>query len=416
MNTYEKDDLVRELRARSEDIGGHPIAFEQIKQSARKIQRRRRIASGAVAAMALAVAVPTALSVTSGINSAPLPAETPSPNPTPSVTETAAPRPDGPVVITTEGLPRGTDPQLSYIVPGSDELVTPEGTFQLPGDYMMITPFDITASGDGGWLAIGTNNGGTTLEMLDTDFDAQRVVQGSMQFVVNEDGTQVAYTERDPETGEQVLANAATNGLDVTTWPMPDSEVTPVGFLPGMQVLFQTQGEDPLIGIANGEGTITELDGFNGVSDASESSGLVAGQTLWQPLKECYGVMDPTASTSETIWETCDYTLGDFSPNGQYVLGGTPGADAMGSPSMAVLDAQTGDVVVEFEPPKGTYMGLYQVAWESNDSLLAMVYHGDGDVIMVRAHLDGRLEQVGPTGQSRNMNLPFWFADVPRTM
>jgi hypothetical protein len=33
---------------------------------------------------------------------------------------------------------------------------------------------------------------------------------------------------------------------------------------------------------------------------------------------------------------------------------------------------------------------------------------------MLRLTLGGDVEQVGPTGISENMNLPFWFAEDPR--
>ena len=66
MNDLEKDALTRELQDRSHDIGGHPIGLGDVKQSARRIQRRRRIASGFVAAAVLAVAVPTSIAVSSG--------------------------------------------------------------------------------------------------------------------------------------------------------------------------------------------------------------------------------------------------------------------------------------------------------------------------------------------------------------
>ncbi len=47
----EKDLLTRELRERSSDVGGHPIGFDAVRKSARRIQRRRQVLAGAVAAV-----------------------------------------------------------------------------------------------------------------------------------------------------------------------------------------------------------------------------------------------------------------------------------------------------------------------------------------------------------------------------
>lgn len=404
-NFDERDDLSRELRTRSHDVGGHPIGLDGVKRSARKIQRRRRIATGAVAAAVFVVAVPTALAVTSGFNQGTDPVSPP----TPSVTESTAPRPEGPVRLTTKELPRGEDPQLSYIIHATQELVTPDGTLPLPQAYTMMTPFR------DGWLALGSQSGdGLEALWLDADLNVvrSRPTIGST-LAASDDGDQVAWTEAAPDSRKSKLVSAPAQGGDPQSWQVPSNEeVIPVGFVGDGRVVF-TDVVTSLNGITEPDGGITELDGFLHLADASETSGLVSGLTRFGSAKVCSGVMDPASSTSEMLWETCAYKLGAFSPNGRYVIGTPSDADALGSPSVAVLDAQSGEVLVEFKPGRNDPISMYQLAWEDDQNIIAMTIAGT-DVMMIRLTLGGETEQVGSTGESTNMSVPFWFAETRR--
>ena len=77
-------------------------------------------------------------------------------------------------------------------------------------------------------------------------------------------------------------------------------------------------------------------------------------------------------------WETCDHTLGRFSPDGDYVVALASQFDGPGSPTVSVLDADTGDSLIDFRPANGGFVGVDQVEWEDDDTLLATVTHGGG--------------------------------------
>jgi hypothetical protein len=378
----DRDQLSRELHDRSHDIGGHPIGLGSVKQSARRIQRRRRVVSGAVAAVVLAVAAPIGLAVTDGANrTSPGPV---APNPT--VTK-PAPRPDGPVSLTVDGQPRGEAPGVDYFEGGSNrDLVTEEGTTRLPVALQGITPYA------DGWIGLGYDGRGEEMFLLDADLDVTDHFPSGQSFTASSDGSRVGYV-RIQDDDSQTLVNAPTDGSDPTTWTFTARPpVTPVGFVDADTVLYRTEEPHPEVGLATVGGGTEPLDGFVTVTGANASSGLVAGQTrVNADASGCFGVMDPAASTSTMLWETCDYSLTSFSPDGQLVLAGDAYLDGLGARSVSVLDAQTGELVVTYQQARNSQITLPQTVWESNDTVLATAVDGL-DWSILRMSTGGELE------------------------
>lgn len=404
------DQLSRALRDHSEQMAGRSLDLGDVKGRARSIRRRRQAGAGAVAAVVLAVAAPVAITVTDAFDAQPVPPadRTETPDPNPDRTDQAQPEPvfpAEPVVLTTEGLPDGKPTTVPYIDYGANQLVTPEGTVDLPGQTAMAAPY-----GDG-WITIGGE--GPLVRWTDADGDPIRSEPAASSLLaVSDDGSQVAWVEGRFGDPQVELVAAPTSGGEERSWMIEpgDGEVRPVGFLGEDRPVF-TVVETSVNAIAEPDGSLTELGVFNWVSDASTANGLVAGQTSYGVQKSCYGVMDPDASTTETLWGTCDHRLGSFSPDGSYVFGIDPEADGMGSPSAAVLDARTGEVLVRFEPDRNDQLVLSQLAWEDDDSLVAVTVDGI-EGLMLRLGLEGTVEAVGPTGSTANMSLPFRFAQV----
>ncbi len=382
-NLSDKDRLSRELHDRSHDIGGHPIGLDSVKQSAHRIQRRRRVVSGAVAAAVLAVAVPAGLAVTNGINqTAPPPV---APNPT--VTKTATPRPDGPVTLTTRDLPRGEDPQVSYFQGGSNSvLVTPDGTRDLPVALQGLTPYA------DGWIGLGYDGRGEEMFTLDPDLNITSRVSSGQSMAVSSDDTQIAYV-RIEDDDSQTLINAPADGTDPITWTFAEQPpIKPVGFVDADTVLYQTEERNPAVGLATVGGETRELDGFVGVTGANMANGLVAGMTKQrQDGSGCFGVMDPAASTSTMLWETCAYSVSSFSPDGQFLLASDPYQSGFGATSVSILDAQSGDLVVTYRPARNAQVAMPQVVWEDSGAVLASAQEGE-DWTILRMTTGGELE------------------------
>lgn len=411
MNDLDESDLLtRELRRRSEDVGGHPIDFAAVRGSARSIRRRRTVLGGAVAAMVATVAVPAGLAVTSSLTPAEGPAQQPSFAASPSSTPTSEPpepRPDGTFRLTTAGLPGGAAPQVPYIDGIDSRVVTPDGPVPASLSYQQVVRY-----GDG-WLALGYDGAGAEMHILDADMDVQRSFPSGDSFAVSNDGSQVAYVEIQPD-GSQMLVNAPTNGSDVQSWTLPARPaVHPVGVVSSSSVLYATQqGEKTALAVASPEGT-AEVTGLVSASDADITSGLIAGQTRSDLLNgSCYGVLDPARSTTSTVWETCDYSIDGFSPDGRYLLGSIPDFDGMGAPTLAVLDARSGEPVVEFRPDRNDATALFQRTWEDDDTVLAIAVKGN-TFSFLRFELDGSVsEAVEPVSvDDAFADVPFWFGN-----
>jgi hypothetical protein len=405
-NHDDTDLLTRTLRDRSEQMAGSSLDIGEVKSRARGIRRRRQTMTGAVAAVVLAVAVPVGITVTDAIDARPIPPAQQTQTPDPDRTDNAQPEPDfpnGPVRLTADGLPEGDAPAVNYIDKAKNQLVTPAGTVDMPDQAPMATEFR------DGWLVIG--GGGPQVMWLDAEGKVVRSVPGGMTLAVSDDHGQVAWTEGTWTDPEKTIVAAPVSGGEPQQWTIRTQEaVDVVGFLGEGRVVYSEpiSGQN---GITEPDGSVTELEGFLSVRGASEAAGLVAVQSKYSVDRMCDGVVDPAVSTSELLWETCDWKLGDFTPNGKYVVGTLPEADGMGSPSAAVLDARTGDVLVEFRSDPADMIVLSQLAWEDNDSLAAVaVDRVDG--LMLRLTLAGEIERLGPTGSTANMSLPFRFAEV----
>lgn len=386
----EKDLLTRELRERSEDVSGHTIGFNAVRQSAKKMRRRRAVVTGAVAVVVAGIAVPGGLALTSALNSSDGPVDSPTvaTHPSEGTGPAPTPRADGTFRLTMQGLPRGAEPQVPYIDRREPAVVLPGDTLPMPTEYNEVTRYDE------GWLALDLAADAPKMAMLDEDMTVLKEFPSGDRFAVSNDGGQVAYVEIQDD-GSQYLVNAPTDGGDVQGWRFPTSPaVQPVGNVDRSTTVYQQQRDDgtSTAGLISPEGR-TELTGFTSVTDADIVSGLVAGQTRSDLVNgSCYGVMDPASSTSTMLWETCDYSLDGFSPDGRYLIGSIPDFDNA-APTLVVLDALTKEVVVEFSPDKDDQTALLQRAWEDEDTVVAVALNGN-TVTFLRFELDGTLEEL----------------------
>jgi hypothetical protein len=104
--------------------------------------------------------------------------------------------------------------------------------------------------------------------------------------------------------------------------------------------------------------------------------------------------VDGRARTGAEVWGTCDHRLGAFSPDGQYLVGLADIPDG-NSPTLSILDATTGDPVIDFEvtPARNRAVGIAQAVWEDTETLLATYVDGNQQYV-VRLGLDGTVERV----------------------
>jgi hypothetical protein len=321
------------------------------------------------------------------------------------------------VPFTLEGLPRGRQTTVRYIVRDQQMLMTPDGEVDLGMDYSQMTPYR-----DGWFGLVGTRNGWENV-VLTEDLSIERSTLGGDGIVPDTEGTRVLYVQRDFNVpGRTVVVDEPSETSYVReqmTWDVPEgtSSVVPVGYLDEETVAFQvTTGEgrtQPYTASSRDTGLVP-IKGLLRLTSASEATGLVAGLVSYDPLEgSCWGVMDPQRSTTDLVWKTCDYSLHEFSPDGRYVIASAPDSDGYGPAGLVVLDVETWEPVVEFEPQPRTVVALAQATWEDADTVVAVVVEGDA-FALVRAELDGRLETVSDTYRSRDMSMPLTLAERPR--
>ncbi len=380
------DPLRAALRGKADELGpDHLLTLDDVKGRARGIRRRRVAVSGLAAAAVLAVAVPVGLALGPDVtgrpdsgpavttSATPTPSETPPPSTT--VDPTAPPVVGGPVqvVLTTQVQARGGEPQIPYLFDGAINL--PDGS-QVPvaADYTQVAPL-----GDG-WVAVRSGS----VDLLDSSGAVTESHPAAGSLAVSADGSIVVYA-----TPEGVMTSLTADGPALTLNSAADARPgsSPAGVL-GSGTCKEGGGADGTGGCVvyynvRGERTEAYYASSHGITDAAyglllvggvASDGRVAGVTEVSDTGSCSVLLDPDAAP---LWRTCDYTLGAFSPDGRYVLGHPAYTDGVGDGSLAILDATTGEVLVDYRSSAKAQSFLNSAVWDGGDAagtVLATVY------------------------------------------
>lgn len=378
---------------------GAGLDFDSVKGRAVRIRRTRRIAGAVAVAAAVAVIVPTTLAATGGLHAdRDLQPTVPSPS-----------APIGPVrtTLTLDGLSQGGAPAIEYFTP--DGVVLPDrGLVQTDQDYRALVPSEADG-GPGGYVAVESD--GQHLRVLTKDFQPQSGSATTQSFVTTTARDHYAFVT--VEAGAQTLVSRDTTTVDGgTTWQLPAKGAAEVvGYLGDERILVenvdQTDGSSDLM-IAEPDGSLTPVrGGYVSALSTSPEAGAFAVQTKERDNGGCFGVVDST--TFDLRWDTCDYKLGGFSPDGRYVLASSP-SDGMGPRDVEVLDAATGHLVAGFTPAASDQLFMVGVAWETPDTFLAVAYDGTTGTIL-RMAVDGSLEEAVDPVHVRDVfsDRPFWL-------
>ena len=403
MNTPLEDQVHDALHRQADPLDRSPLTVTDVQRGARRIRRRRRITAGAAVVAVLAVAVPLGLGMKG-------PAQR---TDAPTVTQPPSPSEVGTVRIDPRSAPVGDELGVPLLDVDRPSITVLGRTTALSKPYDSLTPYM------DGWVGVVDEEGALSLEFLDQDF---RVTDGSRStggLVVSPDGGHVAWTEYDGDRWRVVSGDAA--GADAQTYtpfaPSPEQRtVRPIGFVSGTEVLVsQTDAAGDVTTFVADGGTPAEVPGLLKPLSASPVAGLAAGTTRVVKGSACSAVVDARNRTGAVAWQTCDHLLGAFSPDGRYIVGFAPDADAYGSPTLSVLDASTGEPVVAFEVAgaRNQVVGISDlVAWEDADTVAITMISGSQQYV-VRLGADGTVERMGgdsPTAQPDTV--PFRFAET----
>lgn len=406
-----KDDLERllgqQLNRRVAGMDDAPLGLGDVKGRAGRIQRNRRLAAGAGLAAAVAIIVPAAMFAGNGLDRADrdLPPATNSPSesptgptsPQPTVNEKGVPEVD-----LGKGAPDGAAPAVAYL--DGSTLVRPDGTevelteayqgFAIVGDQLLGVRSD--------------DQGNRALDVMTTDGEVTETIEIVEGIATNPDGTTVAWST--PEGG--ITTMWADGRVDLSGQGEPVSVAAVTGGpdchedADGCMVFFNPQGVSPTPMFTDSHGiTDVAAPGAIKVNDAFDQRAAV--QRSYSDTGSCSGMFD--RSSNDYVWKTCDYALQSFSPDGSLLLATDAYGDGIGHGYVVVLNAETGDPLVQYSI-EGGFIG--DLAWDDAGHALLTAYGPQGwNVYRVDAS-GGVVRALGPDG-APDVDRPFTMAVTP---
>jgi len=334
---------------------------------ARRLQRRRRVRNGVVAAAVVAVlATPFVLDATHRPGTSPVPTD-----PAPTAPSTA------PLRVRLADVALGRPPAIAWI-DGSDYVAADGTRTTLPVDRIgSATPYR------GGFLV--SAYGDYHLTLLDSSLRAVWRRCATAGLAVSQDGLRTAYPTGNCGLAAGTLHHGPTDGTDEQTARFPSAGQIPVGFLGETVVVSGYGGVSPAL--VDADGTTTTIDRLRRVSGVDDSHGLVSGQLAsGGDVRVTGAVVDPRAGVVK--WRAPGWTLRAFSPDGSMVIGMR--LDDGGS-GVAIFDAETGEQLHAFALPRR--FGFTQVAWEDDEHLLMTTTQIHAQAIL-RTTLDGAIQRA----------------------
>ena len=391
-----EDLLTRSLREVTEQTDYPTTSLATVARRARAVRgRRRRTTALAAAAATAAIVAPGAMWLNRSPDSSSEPTVTSTTTPSPSVSaDTSA--------SLTE-VPFGRKPGIDYL-DGDVYVGMNGGRIQ---DQALTTATAATPVRDGLLFALPGVTPDRTDLWVHTPSGDHRLGCGRNRFAMSDDGVQTAYWVMDSCT----VGSAGTlyDGVDNTmgeggpgSVPTTAGDVIePVGIQPGSVVVNAWHGEEPTAELIDATtGAASPLSALRVVSGSDENNQVVSGELAGQPTGQVGESAVVDARTGKVRWRT-DWQLGQFSADGTYVVGLRSGGGS--SDSTAVFDAATGLKVADL--PAWAPGWVTQIAWDFDDTLLAVVNDGSDHTAIVRFGVDGHVTRATPVRQQENASI-----------
>jgi hypothetical protein len=374
------DRLADALRGRADSLGDQqPLTLDDVKGRASGIRRRRRAVAGLAAAAVLAVAVPAGIALTDRSS------DTVRPDRAPVATD---PGPSTPLDLAPNADSDGEPPQVPYVHDGAIHL--PDG-----GEVPVDRDYDRVAGLGDGWAV--SDFGEARVWFLGPDGQVLGSDESTGYLAAATDGTIVAYATPEgrimtvTEDAEPLpLGDAAVTGQTIAPVAVRGSGTCDLDVSAGCVVHYNDLGETQAAYHATSKGINSVREGVVRLS-AMAADGSVSAVVSVDDLEpgSCSVVLDPLG---EEVHRSCEHTFGAFSPDGRRLLAGPAYQDGLGDRVLAILDAATGEVAVEWRAPDDdTWVG--DAVWETEDTVLATLWH-EGSWSLVRAGVDGTLATV----------------------
>jgi hypothetical protein len=397
--------LTQSLTDHSDTMAGSHLGLAEVKGKARSIRRRR--ATGAVVAVAAAVAivVPTIdLAGHTGGRPEPAPAtQVPTPTQTANVDSGHQPKPG---VLDVSDLPTGAAPRTEYVTEGRTLHLPDGGAVELPTRYP-VTSFVVLS--DGGHLFLTTHQGVPYVEVENGEGGFSDPVRSGWGLAVNAAHTIGAWLDVD---GRVHVLEAGKDQPSTLGDPVPGSDLR-VGPISGEKcslacsVVVNVPGPNGWQPWEVTEASTQELrDGGYQVVDDISGNGLSIGRTQLTDGGSCSKLLGGGEFAG---FSTCKNQFSGFSLDGQLLLGEPPYYDGVGPSGIAMYDL-TGKRL--FERAATAKVQSYYAApavWEDDTHALAAVFQ-DGSWALVRFGTDGSMEYAVPPVKGAYDQCPYVLA------
>lgn len=384
MNTRDEARLRATLRARADRGGARPVDLDAVTTTARRIRRRRTTMAALSTAAVVALAVPVGMALTGTLERDEAP---PVAGQSPSGSATSAGQPPERVTLDVGRLATGEPPDVVWLDRSS--LVTAGGErVELERSYRQVATF-----GDGYVVQgiVDDNTGERAVEVLDGGGAVTQGFATTDSVAVSADGSLLVFSDAEGELS--LLQAGATSPTQLDTQQgQVKVPVAVTGTAPcdsQCSVYYAVSGPDRGVNVLSvGDGHLENAGPFERL-DAVTPDGRRAGQVSSDDLEpsSCSAVLEG----GRQLWRTCEHSLGDFSPDGEHLIGTDAYLDGVGRSMVALLDASTGDPAVTYAVDTRAGDLIADWTWEDDEHVLLTV-HSDGAWQIVRVGLDGTAE------------------------
>jgi hypothetical protein len=368
---------------------------------------------GRPVALTAAIAVPALLltacgDATSSRSSADEPTQSSSPTAEPSATESPSAEPTeaetstppsiggAPVVLSFKGLELGAPPAMPYLredsdAPGGWSLVEQDGDVRpLSRSYAQFAPM-----GEG-LVGLTYEDDTAAAYLLDGDLrDVSRTEASEGGLAVTPDGSIVGWlgTDKAPHFveggGNREGYLPEVKGGSSLAALLVDGATCQEGEGGNGCAAFVNSADTRKAWSSISHGIVDAVPGVIYIGDVADDGGML-GMTSIADEGSCWGLFK--VWKRQPKWETCDYTLFDFSPSGERILAGPAYLDGFGQGIAAVLDRQ-GRVLAEWHSNgKAAILGT---TWEDEDHVLVSAFQNEKFAV-IRVGLDGTVEFALP--------------------
>jgi hypothetical protein len=381
-----ESEMSREFDKRVRDIHEAPLTFENVKGKAMTVRRKGRIAVAGGILAAAAVVVPVAVFAGNGLgdsndNLDPV---------APTVTQATDPNDPTPTETPTGAL------GVSYLE-GTTWHRTDGSSVELNHEYTAGAELDDSL------LAVRQDDRARlTIDVVDTDGAVVASLDAYSYPMASPDGTAAAYIARN---GQLQIYTSTGDSLSMAD-----------GFVDGDSIAAVT-GDDCAAGGVNCVVYITHGDGTDAEAIASEGNRSViepnvyklndvspdartAAQTSSSDSGSCSSVID---RGGPQVFETCEYTFDNFSPDAAHLSGTDAYRDGFGQGYVVILDATNGNQVARWNATEGSATNWI---WEDESHLLIQAYE-QGEWRIYRLGVDGQSEQVLSSTEGDDMTPAF---------